>query len=181
MDSWTIPFFNNLLEVDRESTITGAKQALGLVFELGCLEKFEGDNTSAAEEFDAKSILQEARVPEISVKVGKQVLSVNTLPQQIQLNFLKRLLGSGFVVHMKENELLHDVFKFKPEKRQSGRELYVAERDEAAIKLFVPDVRKEDSFHRIHKSQNSIFVKARTQIRNKNRDIKGEEQWCSGD
>ncbi|XP_076889259.1 uncharacterized protein LOC143539963 [Bidens hawaiensis] len=189
MDSWSIsykhwrgaiPFFKNLLEVKHESTLIGAKQALGLIFELGCLEKFEGD-TSVAEEFDVKNILKESRVPEISVKVGKQILSVNTLPQQIQLNFLKRLLGSGFVVHMKENELLHDVFKFKPEKRQSGRELYVAERDEAAIKLFVPDVRREESFHRIHKSQNSIFVKARTQIRNKNRDIKGEEQWCSGD
>ncbi|XP_076892675.1 uncharacterized protein LOC143544452 [Bidens hawaiensis] len=189
MDSWSvsykhwrgaIPFFKNLLVVDHESTLIGAKQALALILELGCLEKFEGD-TSAAEEFDAKSILKEVRVPEISVEVGKQILKVNALPQQIQLNFLKRLLGSGFVVHMKENELLHDVFKFKPEKRQSGRELYVAERDEAAIKLFVPDVRREDRFHRIHKSQNSIFMKARTQIRNKNRDIKGEEQWCSGD
>ncbi|KAJ0780004.1 putative armadillo-like helical protein [Helianthus annuus] len=189
MDSWSIsykhwqgaiPFFKNLLEVDHESTLVGAKQALALILELGCHEKFEGD-TSATEEINVKNILKDGRVPEISVKVGKQTLKVDTLPQQIQLNFLKRLLGSGFVVHMKENELLHDVFKFKPEKRQSGRELYVAERDEAAIKLFVPDVRREDSYQRIHKSQNSIFVKARTQIRNKNRDIKGEEQWCSED
>ncbi|XP_021970116.1 uncharacterized protein LOC110865202 isoform X2 [Helianthus annuus] len=189
MDSWSIsykhwqgaiPFFKNLLEADHESTLIGAKQALALILELGCHEKFEGD-TSATEEINVKNIFKDGRVPEISVKVGKQILKVDTLPQQIQLNFLKRLLGSGFVVHMKENELLHDVFKFKPEKRQSGREVYVAERDEAAIKLFVPDVRREDSYQRIHKSQNSIFVKARTQIRNKNRDIKGEEQWCSED
>ncbi|KAK9076250.1 hypothetical protein SSX86_004583 [Deinandra increscens subsp. villosa] len=198
MDSWSIsykhwqgaiPFFKNLLEQDHEPTLIGARQALGLILELGCLEKFEGD-TSTTEETNVKDILKvnssilysiDDRVPEICVKVGKQILKVDALPQQIQLNFLKRLLGSGFVVHMKENELLHDVFKFKPEKQRSSRELYVAERDMAAIKLFVPDVRREENFQRIHKSQNSIFVKARTQIRNKNRDIKGEEQWCSGD
>ncbi|KAL8208190.1 hypothetical protein R6Q57_007602 [Mikania cordata] len=181
MDSWSIsykhwkgaiPFFKNLLELDHEPILIGARQALALILELGCLEKFEGD-TSTTEEINVKNILKDGRVPEISVKIGKQILKVDTLPQQIQLNFLKRLLGSGFVVHMKENELLHDVFKFKPKKQRLGKELYVAERDMAAMKLFVPDVRREDSFQRIHKSQNSIFVKARTQIRNKNRDIKG--------
>lgn len=189
MDSWSlsykhwrgaVPFFKNLLEADHESTLIGAKQALSLILELGCLEKFEGD-TSAMEEIDVEKVSKDGFVPEISVKIGTQRLKVNTLPQQIQLNFLKRLLGSGFVAHMKENELLHDVFNFKPEKRKSGRELYVVERDEVAINLFVPDVRRENSFQRSHKSQNSIFVKARTQIRNKNRDIRGEELWCSGD
>lgn len=187
MDSWTlsykhwrgaIPFFKNLLESDNESTVKGARQALALIFELGCLEKFEGD-TSAMEEIDVEKILEDGYVAEISVKIGKQRLKVNMLPQQIQLNFIRRLLGSGFVVHMRENELLHDVFKFKPEKRQLERKLYVAERDEVTVNLFVPDVRSEDSFQRIHKSQNSIFVKAKTQIRNKHRDIKGEEQgYC---
>lgn len=189
MDSWSIsykhwrgavPFFKNLLEADHESTVIGATQALALILELGCLEKFEGD-TSAVEEMDVEKILKDGFVPEIPVKIGTQRLKVNTLPQQIQLNFLKRLLGSGFVVHMKENEFLHDVFKFKREKRKSGPKLYVAERKEVAINLFVPDVRREDSFQRIHKSQNSIFVKARTQIRNKNRDIRGEELWCLED
>ncbi|KAL8254227.1 hypothetical protein R6Q59_032448 [Mikania micrantha] len=187
MDSWSIsykhwkgaiPFFKNLLELDHEPTLIGARQALALILELGCLEKFEGD-TSTTEEIN-KNILKDGHVPEISVKIGKQILKVDTLPQQIQLNFLKRLLGSGFVVHMKENELLHDVFKFKPEKQRLGKELYVAERDMAAMKLFVPDVRREDSFQRIHKSQNSIFVKARTQIRNKNRDIKGSFSYKHG-
>ncbi|XP_024994614.1 uncharacterized protein LOC112527974 isoform X2 [Cynara cardunculus var. scolymus] len=189
MDSWSlsykhwrgaVPFFKNLLESDHESILIGARQALALILELGCLEKFEGD-ASAMEEMDVEEVSKDGFVLEISVKIGTQRLKVNTLPQQIQLNFLKRLLGSGFVAHMKENELLHDVFNFKPEKRKPGRELYVAERDEVAINLFVPDVRREDSFQRIHKSQNSIFVKARTQIRNKNRDIRGEELWCSGD
>ncbi|KAI3728477.1 hypothetical protein L6452_17114 [Arctium lappa] len=189
MDSWSlsykhwrgaVPFFKNLLELDHESTLIGARQALALIVELGCLEKFEGD-TSATEEIDVEKVSKDGFVPEISVKIGTQRLKVNSLPQQIQVNFLKRLLGSGFVTHMKENELLHDVFNFKPEKRKSGRELYVVERDEVAINIFVPDVRRENSFQRIHKSQNSIFVKARTQIRNKNRDIRGEELWCSGD
>lgn len=309
MDSWSlnykhwrgaIPFFKKLLEADHESTVVGARQALSLIYELGCLEKFEGD-TSASEEMNAKTevkeisegdtsaqeemnvetvvkdlegwvicevdtpapeemnvwtvvkenghvpessegdtsapeemnvktvvkddhvteiseggmsapeevnvktvvkdgyvaeiskcdtstpeemnvgtVVKDDHVSEISVKIGKQLLTVNTSPQQIQHNFLKRLLGSGFVVHMRENELLHDVFKFKPEKRKSGKELYVAERNEVGINLFVPDVIREENYQRIHNSQNSIFVKAKTQIRNKNRDIK-EEQWCSED
>ncbi|CAH1414800.1 unnamed protein product [Lactuca virosa] len=189
MDSWTlsykhwrgaIPFFKKLLESDNESTVKGATQALALIFEQGCLEKFEGD-TSAMEEINVEKILEDGHIPEISVKIGKQRLKVNTLPHQIQLNFVKRLLGSGFIIHMRENELLHDVFKFKPEKKQLGRNLYVAERDEVSVNLFVPHVRSEDSFQRIHKSHNSIFVKARTQIRNKHRDIKGEEQGCCRD
>lgn len=314
MDSWSlnykhwrgaIPFFKNLLEADLEPTVVGARQALSLIFELGCLEKFEGNtsseemnaktevkenghdpeisegdtsaqeemnvetvvkdledwvicevetsapeemnaqtvvkenghvpeisegdksapeemnvktvvkdghvpeiseggmsapeevnvktvvkdayvadiskcDTSAPEEMNVGTVVDDDHVPEISVKIGKQLLTVNTSPQQIQHNFLKRLLGSGFVVHMRENELLHDVFKFKPEKRKSGKELYVAERNEVGINLFVPDVIREENYHRIHNSQNSIFVKAKTQIRNKNRDIK-EEQWCSED
>nr|GEW03033.1 hypothetical protein [Tanacetum cinerariifolium] len=283
MDSWSltykhwrgaIPFFKRLLEADHESTVIGARQALSLISELGCLEKFKGDtsapeemkaktevkenghvseisegdtstpeemkaetevkenghvpeisegNTSAPEEMNVKTVVKEGHVleiskggtsapeevnvktvikdahvleiskcdtsapeemnvrtvvkddhvPKISVKIGRQLLTVNTSPQQIQHNLLKRLLGSGFVVHMRENELLHDVFKFKPAKRKSGRELYVAERDEVGIDLFVPDVIREENFRRIHNSQNSIFVKAKTQIRNKNRDIKG--------
>lgn len=60
MDSWTlsykhwrgaIPFFKKLLESDNESTVKGATQALALIFEQGCLEKFEGD-TSAMEEIN---------------------------------------------------------------------------------------------------------------------------------
>nr|GEY01373.1 hypothetical protein [Tanacetum cinerariifolium] len=195
-------------------------QALSLISELGCLEKFEGDTsaleemkdetevkenghaleicevdtsafekmnvqtvvkknglvpeiseeghvlgseggTSALEEVNVKTVIKDARVPEISkcdtsapeemnvrtvVKIGRQLLTVNMSPQQIQHNFLKRLLGSGFVVHMRENGLLHDVFKFKPEKRKSGRELYVAKRDEVGINLFVPDVIREENF-----------------------------------
>ncbi|XP_071705013.1 uncharacterized protein [Rutidosis leptorrhynchoides] len=167
-----IPFFKSLLESEHESTLVGAKQALALIFKLGCLEKFKGDPTET-EEINVEESSKDGRVHEVSVKIGKQLVKVNTLAKQIQLNFLRRLLSSGFLIHMKENELLHDVFKFKPEKRQSGKELYVAERDEATINLFVPDVRKEENYQRIHKSQNSIFVKARTQIRNRNRDIKG--------
>ncbi|PWA83219.1 armadillo-type fold protein [Artemisia annua] len=315
MDSWSlnykhwrgaIPFFKKLIEAEHEPTVVGARQALSLIYELGCLEKFEGDtsapeemnaetevkenghvleisegdtsaqeemnvetvvkdledwvicevdtsaleemnvktgvkenghvleisevdtsapgemnvktvakdghvpeiseggtsapeevnvktvvkdgyvtdiskcDTSAPEEMNVGTVVKDDHVTEISVKIGKQLLTVNTSPQQIQHNFLKRLLGSGFVVHMRENELLHDVFKFKPEKRKSGKELYVAERNEVGINLFVPDVIREENYHRIHNSQNSIFVKAKTQLRNKNRDIK-EEQWCSED
>nr|XP_043607877.1 uncharacterized protein LOC122579719 [Erigeron canadensis] len=189
MDIWSlgyklwrgaIPFFEKLLAADHESTLIGARQALALIHELGSLEKFEADNPEK-EEMNAEKTLKDECVPEIPVNIDKRVLKVSTTAQQIQLNFMKRLLGSGFVVHMKENVFLHDVFDFKPVRRQPGKELYLAERDEISINLFVPDVKKEENFQRIHKSQNSVFVKARTQIRNKNRDIKGEEQWCSED
>ena len=49
-----IPFFKKLLEADHESIVVGARQALFLIYELGCLEKFEGD-TSASEEMNAET------------------------------------------------------------------------------------------------------------------------------
>lgn len=52
-----IPFFKKLLESDNESTVKGATQALALIFEQGCLEKFEGD-TSAMEEINVEKIVE---------------------------------------------------------------------------------------------------------------------------
>nr|GEY98563.1 zinc finger, CCHC-type [Tanacetum cinerariifolium] len=151
---------SNLVEEDLKPTLLMEN---GHVLEIseGCsCPGISKCDTSASEEMNVGTVVKDNHVPEISVKIGRQLLTV-TSPQQIQHNFLKRLLGSGFVVHMMENELLHDVFKFKPEKRKSGRELYVAERDEVGINLFVPNVIREENFRRIHNSQNSIFCEGK--------------------
>nr|GEY98564.1 hypothetical protein [Tanacetum cinerariifolium] len=52
------PFFKSLLEADHESTVIGARQALSLISELGCHEKFEGD-ISAPEEMKAETEVKE--------------------------------------------------------------------------------------------------------------------------
>nr|GEV27846.1 hypothetical protein [Tanacetum cinerariifolium] len=162
-------------EISKCDTSAPEEMNAGTVVKDDHVSEISKCDTSAPEEMNAGTVVKDDHVSEISVKIGKQLLTVNTSPQQIQHNFLKRLLGSGFVVHMRENVLLHDVFKFKPEKQKLGRELYVAERDEVGMNLFVPEVIREENFRRIHNSQNSIFVKAKTQIRNKNRDIKDGE------
>ncbi|OAY78175.1 Interferon-related developmental regulator 1 [Ananas comosus] len=52
--------------------------------------------------------------PEASVKISSKhgVLRVSSWTELIQLNFLKRFLGRGFLKHAQENELLHDIFDF---------------------------------------------------------------------
>ncbi|KAG0485460.1 hypothetical protein HPP92_009539 [Vanilla planifolia] len=54
--------------------------------------------------------------PETSLVVSKKqgVLTTSTWTELIQLNFLKRFLGSGFLKHAQDNELLHNVFDLIP-------------------------------------------------------------------
>nr|GFA08005.1 hypothetical protein [Tanacetum cinerariifolium] len=93
MDSWSlnyklwrgaIPFFKNLLEADHESTVAGARQALSLIFELGCLEKFKG-NTSSPEEMNAETEVKEnGHVPEVSEgdTSAQEVMNVETVVKE---------------------------------------------------------------------------------------------------
>ncbi|KAF4361320.1 hypothetical protein CsatB_007445 [Cannabis sativa] len=90
--------------------------------------------------------------PEVSVKIGGDSLQTSTWSQLIQLNFVKHFLGGGFVKHMQENELLHDVFGFTPKK-------YVTDHEH----------RLSSSEKRMYKSPNSVLNKARTQHLNKQR------------
>ncbi|CAL5061888.1 unnamed protein product [Urochloa decumbens] len=50
--------------------------------------------------------------PEESIKIAgkRDVLRVSSWSELIQLNFLKRFLGKGFLKHVKENGLLQDIF-----------------------------------------------------------------------
>lgn len=101
---------------------------------------------------DILEFLEDGYSPETSIKIGGESLNTTTWSQLIQLSFLKRFLGGGFVKHMQENELLHDVFGFMPKKKL----LSGIERISAAEK-------------RLYKSPNSVHNKARTQLLNKQR------------
>ncbi|OEL35747.1 hypothetical protein BAE44_0003236, partial [Dichanthelium oligosanthes] len=53
--------------------------------------------------------------PEESIKIAgkRDVLRVSSWSELIQLNFLKRFLGKGFLKHVKDNGLLQDIFDIK--------------------------------------------------------------------
>ncbi|KAL3638495.1 hypothetical protein CASFOL_017866 [Castilleja foliolosa] len=252
VDSWNlnhhywkgaIPLFLELLEADDQSVCSSAGEAIALICEFGCLEKFATNTTIDKDSLNnkgknildqdyslhelqeivsnhAKKLLSRAslesavtkamngynnfsmNVLEVlerkasrfppphyhrardgyfnettSLKIGKHSLKVHSLSQLLQINYMKRFLGRGFVLHMLANEFLHDVFDFTPRK-QAGDELYIAERDEATIRIFVPETEQEDfeeDFGRSQKPNKSVFYKAKTRLLNKQRVIKGEE------
>ncbi|XP_027330007.1 interferon-related developmental regulator 1-like isoform X3 [Abrus precatorius] len=91
--------------------------------------------------------------PEISMKIGGDSLQTSSWSQTIQLNFLKRFLGGGFIKHMQENEFLQDVFDFTPKRRYPNDNEH----------------RMSSGEKRMFKSPNSIQNKARTQLLNKQR------------
>lgn len=86
---------------------------------------------------------------DVSVKVLNNCspLTISSWAQSIQLNFLKRFLASGYLKHMQDNELLHEIFNYKPKKRDN---LSVKEK-------------------RMYLSPNSAVNKERTQYLNKRR------------
>ncbi|EAZ40479.1 hypothetical protein OsJ_24933 [Oryza sativa Japonica Group] len=59
--------------------------------------------------------------PEESVKISgkRDVLRVSSWSELIQLNFLRRFLGRGFLKHVQENGLLQDVFDIKTDKAET--------------------------------------------------------------
>ncbi|KAK3004875.1 hypothetical protein RJ639_019303 [Escallonia herrerae] len=180
-----VSFFLDILETDDGSLHVVACEALALIFEMGCLEKFasgtdgtdassvhegnvfpnrfssvqelrekllvrvralsllakvESSTTNSAKrkhntEWEVLIILENGYFPETSVKIGKHSLKLYSWSQLLQLNFLKRLLGGGFVRHMLENQLLHDVFDFTPKAKLLGDELYVSEREESCLDI----------------------------------------------
>ncbi|CAI9786274.1 unnamed protein product [Fraxinus pennsylvanica] len=133
---------------------------------------------------DLLNVLEDGCFCKTALKIGKQSLEINSWSQLLQVNFLKHILRRGFVKHMLENEFLHDVFNFTPRKSTSGNELYVSEREEATIKIFVPEIRTrddEDFPEKIRRAPSSAFRKAKTQLLNKQRVAKGKELWPSHD
>ncbi|XP_030466598.1 uncharacterized protein LOC115685651 [Syzygium oleosum] len=102
---------------------------------------------------DILEFLEYGSFPETSMKIGGDALQTSTWCQLIQLNFVKHFLGGGFVKHMQENELLHDIFGFAPKKKYN---LGVEHQMSSGEK-------------RLYKSPNSVSNKARTRFLNKQR------------
>ncbi|XP_066397981.1 uncharacterized protein [Miscanthus floridulus] len=80
--------------------------------------------------------------PEESIKIaGKRyVLRVSSWSELIQLNFLKRFLGKGFLKHVQENGLLQDIFDIKVDKAETlsstDKKIFRSEEEkERALKL----------------------------------------------
>ncbi|KAL6995374.1 hypothetical protein U1Q18_005511, partial [Sarracenia purpurea var. burkii] len=81
--------------------------------------------------------------PETSVKISGESIKTTSWSQLIQvpafpfyqLNFLRHFLGGGFVKHIQDNEFLHDVFGFKPKRKQlPGDEHHISIIDNCRIK-----------------------------------------------
>lgn len=102
---------------------------------------------------DVLEFLEDGYCPEVSMKIGGDSLQTSTWSQLMQLNFIKHFLGGGFVKHMQDNELLHDVFGFVPKKKY----------------LQGAEHQMSSSEKRMFRSPNSVLNKARTQFLNKQR------------
>ncbi|KAL7175623.1 hypothetical protein ACSBR2_029256 [Camellia fascicularis] len=172
----SISYFSTLLEKDDRSIRITAGEALALIFEIGDLEKLSGEakafSESSIHERNVSQMFADIQglrgkilnqVRNLSVEAGgkgsnkKDLNSQRNLFQDIlhflELNFLKRLIGGGFIKHMQENEFLNNLFGFTPQRTQLlGNEHHMSSFDK-----------------RFYKSPNSVVNKARTQIRNKRR------------
>lgn len=102
---------------------------------------------------DILEFFEDGYSPENTVKIGGESLKTSSWYQMIQLNFLKRFLGGGFIKHMQENEFLQVVFGFTPKKKH----------------LLDDEYRISSTDKRMYKSPNSVVSKARTQLLNKQR------------
>ncbi|KAF5739470.1 hypothetical protein HS088_TW12G00676 [Tripterygium wilfordii] len=131
-------------------------QARNLSAEAGGKGSAKKDLNSQRNLFkDILEFLEDGYCPETSMKIGGDSLETSTWSNLIQLNFLKRFLGGGFIKHMQDNEFLHDVFGFTPKRKQ----------------LASGELRMSGGEKRLYKSPNSVLNKARTQFLNKQRMV----------
>ncbi|KAF9600829.1 hypothetical protein IFM89_013064 [Coptis chinensis] len=123
---------------------------------------------------DIRGFLKNGKRGEVSVKIGSNVLKVSMWSQFIQVNFMKRFLGSGFIKHVKDNEMFHDFFEFEPTTKQyvTEAELQMSDdSEEAGVRyVYLPDVNVESRhYQRLFESSNSMLNRAKTQFMNKQR------------
>ncbi|KAJ8548994.1 hypothetical protein K7X08_032357 [Anisodus acutangulus] len=170
-----IPYLLTQLEEDDEHVNAANIEALALIFEIGSLEKF----SNQAEEYgstkdikddimkhvkracggtkqDASKILEDDYNKTTTLTLCGTRLTFSTWSQLKQISYIRRFLGYGFTNHMMENERLHNVFNFVQAKKTSGLELYKAEFEEVAVRVFLPDVRRETCSKRMNMSPSSF-------------------------
>lgn len=63
---------------------------------------------------DVCSFVEDGIVQEERIKLTGSTLVIDNLPSLIQLKFVRKLLASGFQMHLNGNELLHQVFGYTP-------------------------------------------------------------------
>ncbi|KAJ4815339.1 Interferon-related developmental regulator family protein [Rhynchospora pubera] len=80
--------------------------------------------------------------PEETVKISSKlgILRVSSWMELIQLNFLRRFLGRGFLKHAQGNSLLHEIFNFGVDKTENlsniAKKIYRSEEEkERALRL----------------------------------------------
>ncbi|KAI8025147.1 hypothetical protein LOK49_LG02G03347 [Camellia lanceoleosa] len=166
-----ISYLLNLLKME-ESVCAACVDALAIIFEKNCVEKFsieaykafmhsainkvdtnmdqkqwktnivEQIKEACDQNWEIVRLFEDENSLQTSTNIGKNCPTFSTLSQLTKMKFIKQFLGDGFEVHMQENELLHQVFDVTPKNNPSGSELYVAEIEEVKVKYFSPHIKK---------------------------------------
>ncbi|GMJ06381.1 SALT-TOLERANCE 32 [Hibiscus trionum] len=196
LDGWRLSYkiwqgasscFSNLLNSENESVCAAAHEALALISESNCLEKF---SPKAYSEKLHLSIAYNQKSQTYCETINGRKLKLSSRSQIIQMKYLRQFLGEdGFVKHMMKNENFHDIFEFSPKTENSCDMLYEPEREKVQVRYFhrpvpiqqdnslLPFVSRENRqiLKRMTKSSNSSLSKARTALLKKKRSIQDGE------
>ncbi|CAN4115135.1 unnamed protein product [Withania somnifera] len=173
-----IPYLVKQLEGNYGENVNSACiEALGIIFENRSLEKFsnEAENyanlkdlkddimtrVSTITKENAEKLLLEDNHEKMTLTICETKLTLPTFSLVKKMNYLKEFLGCGFLDHMRENEHLHNIFKFVPQTMSNSD-------DEE-------DSNEPEFEGRISMSPSSYLNKGRTQLRNKQRMVAEEE------
>lgn len=126
------------------------------------------DENSCKKDVSSLKFLKNGFSP-VTTRIGGFELKVSRWSQLVQLNFLKRFLGNGFATHVKENQLLLELFGRKPIRTDNLTN--VPKFEEVKVRVFMPEVRKESSAQRILNSSNSALNKGKTKLLEKQRAL----------
>ncbi|CAL5329389.1 unnamed protein product [Camellia sinensis] len=185
----------NLLKRE-ESVRAACVDALAIIFEKNCVEKFSIEAYKAFVHSAINKVDTNMDQKQWKTDIVEQIKEACNQNWEIvrlfevrlfevllgfiyEMKFIKQFLGDGFEVHMQENELLHQVFDVTPKNNPSGSELYVAEIEEVKVKYFSPHIKKstcKQIQQRFEKSPNSLVSKARTQFMKKQRMLAQEKK-----
>ncbi|XP_060170906.1 uncharacterized protein LOC132601866 [Lycium barbarum] len=188
INGWLIPYLLKKLEEDYDDNVNAACiEALGLIFENGSLEKFsdEAENYANLKDLKEDIVTRASRVTKenaeklledgdkkIILTICETRLTLSTFSLVKQINYIKTCLGHGFVEHMRENEHLHNIFRFVPQTISSvddEKDLFEPASENVVLRVFAPEIRRKACEKRISMSPSSFMSKGRTQLRNKQR------------
>ncbi|CAL9188003.1 unnamed protein product [Musa hybrid cultivar] len=137
----SILFLSTLLEKDQHSLCVAVAEAVALISEIDRINNFSEEACATSVESlkcelcaEVKKLYEECQdrihdkeflqnilqyfetgvFDEVIMKTSSQdvILKVSKWSQMIQVRHIKHFLQSGFSKHMKDNERLHDIFKF---------------------------------------------------------------------